>query len=82
LATIAFAGENRDLQIALIVVFALAVATGLWFTSRMRKRARESGFSDLDRRSAIAGLRLSEVLAFASCWIAGAGALLWLKNLQ
>jgi hypothetical protein len=81
-ATIAFTGENRDLKIALIVAFVLAVATGLRFTSRMRKRARESGFPDLDPRSAIAGLGLTEVLAFACCWIVGAGALLWLKNLQ
>jgi hypothetical protein len=82
LATITFTGESRDLKIALIVAFVLAVATGLRFTSRMRKRARESGFSDLDPRSVIAALRLSEILAFACCWIVGTGALLWLKNLQ
>jgi len=80
-ATIVFAGESRDLKIALIVAFVLAVATGLRFTSRMRKRARESGFPDWDPKSVIAGLELTEVLAFACCWIVGAGALLWLKNL-
>jgi hypothetical protein len=82
LATITFAGENRDLKIALIVAFVLTVATSLRLTSRMRKRARDSGFSDFDPRSAIAALKSSEVLAFACCWIVGAGALLWLKNLQ
>jgi hypothetical protein len=81
LATITLVGENRDLKIALIVAFVLALATGLRFTSRMRKRVRESGFPDWDPRSTIAGLGLIEVLAFACCWMVGAGALLWLKNL-
>jgi len=81
LATITFIGQNRDLKIALIVAFVLAAATGMRCTSRMRKRAQEFGLPNWDPRSAIAGLRLTEVLAFACCWIVGAGALLWLKNL-
>jgi hypothetical protein len=81
-ATIVFTGENRDLKIALVVVFVLAVATGIWANSRMRKRARESGFPIWDPRSAIAALGLNDVLVFACCWIVGAGALLVLKNLQ
>jgi hypothetical protein len=38
-ATIVFARENRDLKIALIVAFVLAVATGMRFTSRKREGA-------------------------------------------
>ena len=67
LATITFAGENRDLKIALIAVFVLAVAIGMRFTSRMRKRAEESGFPAADPRSVMAGLGLTEVLVFACC---------------
>jgi hypothetical protein len=81
-AAIAFSGENRDLKIGLIVAFVLAVGTGMRFTSRMRRRAQESGFSAWDPRSTMAGLGWIEVLAFACCWIVGVGALLWLKNLQ
>ena len=81
LATITFAGENRDLKITLIVVCALAIAMGFWFTSRMRGSARGFGFPDWDPRSIIAGLGFAGVLGFACSWIVGAGALLWLKNL-
>ena len=82
LAIITFTGENRDLKMALIVAFVLAAAMGMRFTSRMRKRAQESGFPAWDPRSVMARLGLTEVLVFACCWIVGAGALLWLKNLQ
>lgn len=81
-AIITFTGENRDLKIALVVVFVFSVATAIWSTSRMRKRAGQSGFPIGDPRWVIAGLGLKEVVVFACCWLIGLGALLLLKNIR
>jgi len=80
LAGIVFTGPNRDLKIALVVVFVLAVATGIWSNSRIRKRAQKSGPA-WDPRPIIAGLRLTDIVIFACCWIIGAGALLIAANI-
>jgi hypothetical protein len=80
LAGIVFTGPNRDLKIALVVVFVLAVAMAIWSNSRVRKRARKSG-PGWNPRAIIAGLRLTDILIFACCWIIGAGALLIAANI-